>query len=65
MATHKFKLGQTVFLQPTVLNRLAVLHAYEVTKQPPVQKNGQVEYRIKSASELFERVAKESDLSVE
>ena len=65
MATHKFKLGQTVFLQPTVLNRLAVRRAYEVTKQLPVQKDGQFEYRIRSSSEPFERVAKESDLSLE
>lgn len=53
MATHKFKLGQIVFLQPTVPNRLAVRHAYEVTKQLTVVKDSQVEYRIKSASEPF------------
>ncbi len=65
MVTHKFKLGQTVFLQPTVLNRLAVHQAYEVTKQLPVEKDGQFEYRIRNPSEPFERVAKEGDLSLE
>jgi hypothetical protein len=65
MDMHKFKLGQTVFLQPTVLNRLAVPRAYEVTRQLPVEKDGQLEYRIRSSSEPFERVAKESDLSSE
>ncbi|HLH96797.1 MAG TPA: hypothetical protein VKW08_16930 [Xanthobacteraceae bacterium] len=65
MATHKFMIGQTVFLQPTVLNRLAVPRAFAVTKHLPVQKDGQLEYRIRSSSEPFERVAKESDLSVE
>ena len=65
MSMHKFKLGQTVFLQPTVLNRLSVRRTYEVTKQLPVQKDGQFEYRIRSTSEPFERVARESDLSLE
>jgi hypothetical protein len=65
MSTHKFKLGQAVFLQPTVINRLAVRRTYEVIKQLPVQNDGQFEYRIRSASEPFERVAKESDLSLE
>jgi hypothetical protein len=65
MAMHKFKLGQTVFLQPTVLNRLAVRRSYEVTSQLPLHEDGQLEYRIRSASEPFERVAKEDDLSPE
>ena len=64
MAMHKFRIGQTVFLQPTVLNGL-VRHAYAVTRRLPAQKDGQYEYRIKSSSEPFERVAKESDLSLE
>jgi hypothetical protein len=62
MATHKFKLHQTVFLQATVSNRDAARGAYEVTKQLP-ERDGQFEYRIKSSSEPHERVAKEGDLS--
>ena len=64
MATNKFKLGQTVFLQPTIFNRDAARGAYEVTKQLP-ERDGQFEYRIKSSREPHERVAKESELSSE
>ena len=64
MATHKFKLGRSVFLQPTSFNRDAARGAFEVTKQLP-ERDGQPEYRIKSASEPHERVVKESDLSLE
>ena len=60
MATHKFKLGQTVFLQPTILNRVAARSAFEVTKQLP-ERDGQFEYQIKSSREPHERVVKESE----
>ncbi len=43
MATNKFKLGQTVFLQATIFNRDAARGADEVTKQLP-ERNGQFEY---------------------
>jgi hypothetical protein len=33
MSCHKFKLGRSVVLQPTTLNRGAAAGAYEVTKQ--------------------------------
>jgi hypothetical protein len=62
MATHKFKLGQTVFLQPTMGNRDAARGAYQVTKQLP-EREGQFEYQIKSSSEPHERAAKEGELS--
>jgi hypothetical protein len=61
MATHKFKLRQTVFLQPTIFNRDAPRGAFEVTKQLP-ERDGQFEYQIKSSSEPHERVARESEL---
>jgi hypothetical protein len=64
MATHKFKLGQTVFLQPTILNRVAARSAFEVTKQLP-ERDGQFEYRIKSSREPHERGVRESELSLE
>ena len=35
MSTHKFKLGQIVFLERNGLNRGAVLGAYEINKQLP------------------------------
>ena len=61
---HKFKLGRSVFLQPTIFNRDAPGGAFEVIKQLP-ERDGQFEYRIKSSSEPHERVAKESELSSE
>ena len=62
MSRHKFKLGRSVFLQPTTLNRGAAAGAYKVTKQLP-ERNGEFEYQIKSAGEPHARVAKESELS--
>jgi hypothetical protein len=64
MATHKFKLRQTVFLQPTIFNRDFAGGAYEVTKQLP-ERRGQFEYRIKSSREPHERVVRESELNSE
>lgn len=61
---HKFKLRQTVFLQPTIFNRDAPRGAFEVTKQLP-ERDGQFEYRIKSSREPHERVVRESELSLE
>jgi hypothetical protein len=65
MDMHKFKVGQTVFLQPTIANRIVERHPYEVTKQLPVQSDGQIHYRIKCSSEPYERVANESELSLD
>ncbi len=65
MATHKFKPGQTVFLQPTIGNRIVERGPYEVTKRLPVQSDGQIQYRIKTSSEPYERVANEGELSLE
>jgi hypothetical protein len=61
-AGHKFKLGRNVVLQSTILNRNAARGAYQVTAQLP-ERDGQLEYRIKSPGEPHERVVKESDLS--
>ena len=61
MPLYKFQIGQTVFLT-------ASLHlnipggAYVVTKKLP-ERNGEFEYRVKSANELHERVVRESELS--
>lgn len=64
LATHKFKLGRSVFLQPTISNRGAAVGRYEVTKQLPAR-DGEFEYRIKSSAEPHERAVKESELSSE
>jgi hypothetical protein len=64
VADHKFRVGQRVALAPTVLNRGAAGESYVITKQLP-ERDGEPEYRIKRASELHERVARESDLARE
>jgi hypothetical protein len=59
MPTHKFKIGQTVFLSPS----LGVPGgAYIVTKKLP-ERDGEFAYRVKSANEPHERVVPESQLS--
>ena len=62
MSKHKFKLGLSVFLQHTNLNRGAASGTYEVTRQLP-ERNGEFEYQIKSAGEPHARVVRESELS--
>jgi hypothetical protein len=62
--THKFRLGQSVRLSPTLFNRDAARGSYAVTRQLP-ERDGQLEYQIKSLGEPHERVVKESDLSPE
>jgi hypothetical protein len=61
MPKHKFKIGQTVFVQQH-LNLPG--GAYVVTKRLP-ERNGELEYRIKSVNEPYERVARESQLETE
>jgi len=60
MTTHKFKVGQSVFLAPSFISNLPG-GSYVITKQMP-ERNGEFEYRVRSASEPHERVARESEL---
>jgi hypothetical protein len=61
MPSHKFHIGETVRVKPA-FSRSVPGGAYEVTKQFP--HNGrEFEYRIKSANEDHERVARESELT--
>jgi hypothetical protein len=59
--TYKFKVGETVTLRPN-RNLNVPGGFYEVVKQLPGT-SGEPEYRIKSAHEPHERLARESDLS--
>ena len=61
MASHKFKVGETVTMRPNP-NRNVPGGIYEVTKQLP-ERNGEFEYQIKSAGEPHARVVRESELS--
>jgi len=56
----KFKVGDTVILKPAIHQNVPG-GVYEVTRVLPDQ-NGEREYRIKSANETHERMARESEL---
>jgi hypothetical protein len=58
---HKFQIGQTVFFTARPLGHMASDGSYRVVKLLPSDGEDN-QYRIKSASEAFERVAKESQL---
>jgi hypothetical protein len=64
MSNHKFKLGLTVFLERTSLNRDAAPGAHEVTRQLPREKR-----RVRVSDQKFgrahARVVRESELSRE
>ena len=61
MATHKFRVGQKVRLVATFFGRFAPGGDYKIVRQLP-DAYGEFSYRIKSADEPHERVAKESQL---
>jgi hypothetical protein len=54
---HRFKVGEIVMLRPAV-SRNVPGGVYEVISQLPRDDDGEFRYRIKSASELHERVAR-------
>jgi hypothetical protein len=58
---HKFQIGQTVFFTSRPIGHMAVNGSYQVVKLLPSD-GEDYQYRIKSADEAFERVAKESQL---
>jgi hypothetical protein len=60
MRPHKFKVGELVAFNPAV-SRFLPGGVYEVIKHLPG--DGEYEYRIKSANEAHERVARESELT--
>ena len=57
---HKFKIGQTVDLIPSI-GRSAVSGRYEIVSLRPAD-GGNPQYRIKSENESHERVVSESEL---
>jgi hypothetical protein len=62
MARHKFKVGQMVDFASERLG-VRTTGLYEVVRLLPVEA-GEFLYRVKSRSENFERVARESQLSL-
>jgi len=62
MSQHKFKIGQEVSFLPAKLSMPATSRIYKVIRHLPGE-GGELTYRIKSQSEQFERVARESEIS--
>ena len=60
MPTHKFHVGQSVQLIPSI-SRNVPGGSYEIIKKLPGS-DGEFEYRIKSMNEPHARVARESEL---
>ena len=62
MAYHKFKVGQLVDFAPSRPGVPTSGRHYEIVRLLPAE-SGELQYRVKSKGETFERVAKESELS--
>ncbi len=63
MQQHKFSIGQPVRFIGNVVNRLGSRDGFVITRLLPAE-GPEFEYRIKSATEPHERVARESQLDV-
>src|SRR3981189_1457200 len=58
---HKFEIGQTVYFTSRPIGHMAANSTYQVVKLLPSD-GADYQYRIKSSTEAFERVARESQL---
>jgi hypothetical protein len=61
MDNHKFKVGQTVNYTPQFIGTVNADAIFKITQLLPPE-DDELQYRIRSASEPYERVAKESQL---
>lgn len=59
--SHKFKVGQEVTFSPAKLSMPTASERFTITRRLPPE-GGEYTYRIKSAAELFERMARESEI---
>ena len=62
MNNHKFKVGQTVNYAPRFIGTVSANAIFKITRLLPAE-DDELQYRIRSASEPYERVAKESQLN--
>lgn len=62
MLKNKFAVGETVYFTASNVARPAAAGTYEVIRVLPTD-GDERQYRIKSSTEAFERVAKESQLA--
>jgi len=60
---HKYNVGETVYFTASNVARPAASGTYEVIRLLPTD-GDDCQYRIKSSTEAFERVAKESQLNL-
>jgi hypothetical protein len=60
MPTHKFQIGASVFVNPSVGLNIPG-GAYIVTAKLP-ERDGELEYRVRSADEPYERVMRENQM---
>jgi hypothetical protein len=64
MPHHKFKLGQSVQFVPDKLQAATPSGVYKITRLLP-SAGRDLQYRIKNALEPYERIAQESQLTLE
>ena len=62
MSDHRFKVGQTVSYTPVFSGTVKADSVFKITHLLPAE-DDELQYRIRSASEPYERVAKESQLN--
>ena len=60
MSTHKFKLYAIVLVEASLRQKMPG-GAYMITAKMP-ERDGELEYRVKSINEPYERVVRESQL---
>jgi hypothetical protein len=60
---HKYSVGETVYFTASNVSRPAASGTYKVVRLLPTD-GDDCQYRIKSSTEAFERVAKESQLAL-
>jgi hypothetical protein len=63
MAKHKFKVGQTVRYARSHRGMVPSAPGYKISRLMPAEGREQL-YRIKADTEAFDRVARESELSI-
>jgi hypothetical protein len=60
---HKYRVSQHVYYRPSI-KHTAARGIYEIVGTLPVEVEGRLIYRIKSAAESFERTADEIELTL-
>jgi hypothetical protein len=62
--SYKYKVGQSVRYSSDALRRLGANSSFKIVKLLPTE-GDQRQYRLKSASEAHERIAKEDELTLD